>query len=163
MQNEKVFEFLKPGNSDLVNYSHRTMVEANAIQIMSNGFDYVKSLYNTTDPISNDPAQIKYWFNIRKQYGKFVVVISISKNILEHYACKLSQSINCGAVAVEEVLCEKTPFYDDEEEEYIFTLPKQFIKGYVNSDTGEIIENPEFNPLYDSPQFKQNIDRLIMN
>jgi hypothetical protein len=39
-------------------------------------------------------------------------------------------------------------------------LSSQFIKGYVNHRSGIIVKNPDFDPLYNSPNFLKNIDLL---
>jgi hypothetical protein len=42
----------------------------------------------------------------------------------------------------------------------MYQLSSQFIKGYVNHRTGEIVKNPGFDPWYNSPGFMKNIDLL---
>jgi len=84
------------------------------------------------------------------------MVIGISRYIFDKYADLIrSKGVN---IYIENVLCNTPPEFDDEAEEYRYTLPIQFVKGYVNYVTGETEKNPNFNPDYDSPMFEKNID-----
>jgi hypothetical protein len=42
----------------------------------------------------------------------------------------------------------------------VYQLSSQFIKGYINHRTGEIVKNPGFDPFYNSANFLRNIDLL---
>ena len=48
----------------------------------------------------------------------------------------------------------------DENSDEIYTLPKQFIKGYFNYMEGTIIKNPDFDFNYMPPQFEENLKKL---
>lgn len=86
------------------------------------------------------------------------MIIGISRNIFDKYAQLIrSKGIN---TYIENILCDTAPEFDDEAEEYRYTLPTQYIKGYVNYVTGETVKNPSFNPNYDSPNFLNNLNSL---
>jgi hypothetical protein len=59
----------------------------------------------------------------------------------------------------ENVLTEAPPRRNDNSD-LVYQLSSQFVKGYINHRTGEIVKNPGFDPWYNSPGFMKNIDLL---
>ena len=108
----------------------------------------------------NDIVVLKYLHNLRKDYGKYNIIICIANKIYELYIEKLKKISKEQEFAVEEILTEKPPNFDEERDQLIFTLPKQYIKGYFNEETSEIVKNFEFDPFYNPNKFMENIEKL---
>ena len=147
------------GNDKEVNtYIHYTKEESVATKILKEGFKFVDSFYKTALPVSGDKLDITVKHNSRKYYGDYLIVISISTDIVNHYSQQLEEAgiKNC---SFENILTE-TPRVKTENADLEYLLPNKFIKGYVNHRTGEITKNPEFDPMYNSPAFMRNIDFL---
>lgn len=159
MLEKKYMDFVIPETGGLLNYTHKTKTESIANQIMKQGFEFVDSLQKTTDSVTADPVHLQYWHNLRERYGSYTIVISISKAILDHYILKLNKKKQ-NQVAVEQLLTIKKPWIDDNDEE-VYTLPPEFIKGWFNHKTGIIVNNPIHNPNYTSPVFEENFDTLL--
>ncbi|NOZ46186.1 MAG: hypothetical protein GXO79_05325 [Chlorobi bacterium] len=159
---EKIINFLSPGDSSLFIYIHRTPSEQLANKIMQEGFEFYDSLHNTTDVIINDPIHIQYWLKIREHYGNYTIVISLKKTVFFKYLELIKKNPNYPKihVEVEQILTEKTPYVNANDDK-IFTLSKHFIKGYFNNTTKETVYNPEYDPLFDSPVFEKNLTTII--
>jgi len=103
-------------------YLHTTDTVENAKSICENGLEF-KDFDKTTDSINSVDALV-YNLNIRRDYGNFTVIIQISGNISNY-----------------ETISRKG--YDKNNEE-IFILPPQYIKGYFDRTTYKIFANPLF-------------------
>lgn len=103
-----------------ITYLHTTPSEETARIICGEGFIF-EEFGNTTDEV-NDEVTLAYKLLIRKQYGKFTIIIQINENVKDRYYEEIS-----------------TPNDDD-----TFTLPPRYIRGYYNRETREIIKNPLF-------------------
>jgi hypothetical protein len=101
-------------------FVHTTNTEEKAKSICENGFRYKK--FDKTADYVCDRVTLEYMLAIRKHYGDFIIIILISRRITNYDA-----------------LCQME---FDEENEEIFTLPHQFIKGYYNRITNELYKNP---------------------
>jgi len=109
--------------------------------------------------VFNDKLYLIHRHNEHKQFGEYVIVISISKKIFNHYTQELSK-IKAKNIAVEQVLTE-VPHYTDDNSEEVYTCPRQFIKGYFNYLDGTIIRNSDFNSNYTSKKFEENLKNLV--
>lgn len=138
-------------------YIHYTKDKDVAEKIIEIGFKFVDTFYKTAEPITNDRLDLIYKHYLHKHYGKFVVIISISKTIYNKYLNEISKIKK--VVNVEQILSEKSPMLNENLDE-VFLLPKQYVKGYVDTETGEITRNPNFDPTFDSPMFKKNLESL---
>ncbi|HOU74538.1 MAG TPA: TetR/AcrR family transcriptional regulator [Tenuifilum sp.] len=158
---EVVLKFIFDGTYPGENYYffiHYTREKQVVDSILKTGFKYIESFHNSAEQIIDDKLDFLYKHNIYKPYGNFIVVIGISRNIFDKYAQLIrSKGIN---TYIENILCDTAPEFDDEAEEYRYTLPTQYIKGYVNYVTGETVKNPSFNPDYDSTNFLNNLNSL---
>jgi hypothetical protein len=103
-------------------FLHTTDTIEKAKSICENGFRFKK--FDKTSDYVCDAVTLTYMLNIRKHYGDFTVILQISKDT-PHYE-KISEME-----------------YDDEGEE-VFVLPPQYIKGYYNRITNEIVANSLF-------------------
>lgn len=153
-----VLKYLFEGEKDTRLFVHYTKDEAVARKIFEDGFRFVESFDKTAEPIINDPVDLTYKHNVKKYYGKYMLVISISNSIYSKYdnELKMLKKLN---VQVEQILTEVQPCVNENKDDVYF-LSHQFVKGYVNYETGEMLSNPAFNPNYDSLIFKENLERL---
>jgi hypothetical protein len=155
---EKVFNFIIDSKKDKNTYLHYTMDEQVALSILSEGFRFTDSFHKTALPVSDDKLDLLINHNNKKYYGDYIIVISISNEIVAFYASEL-QNAGIKDYSFENILTEAPPV-KNENSETTYLLPSQYIKGYVNYRTGEVISNPVFNPGFTSPGFSENIMRI---
>jgi hypothetical protein len=156
---KKVSSFLFDNESEVNLFLHYTTSEKVAKTILQNGFKFVNSFYKTAEYIYNDELYLIHRHHEHKQFGDYVIVICISKELFKKYTSELNK-IKSKNIAVEQLLTETPPSLDENAEE-VYTLPKQFIKGYFNYTNGDIVRNPEFNYNYNSDSFKNNLQKLV--
>jgi hypothetical protein len=155
---EDIVNYIFEEEDDAVIFIHYTRDEDVSDKILKEGFKFRNSFYKTAESVFRDKVDFLYKHSRHKQFGKYTVIITISKKVYDHYNSIISQSGKAD-VLIEQILTEKEPEMD-ENHEPVYTLPKQFIKGYINYEKGEIIQNPDFNYHYDSDKFKKNIQAL---
>jgi hypothetical protein len=153
---EKPMGFLLEDENNSKIYIHYTKDEADARNIIREGFRFADSFYKTALPVTHDRLDLLIKHNGRKSFGNYMVIICISEKIFHHYSGELDKK-GLKGVAVENVLTVTQPFRN-ENADIIYQLSNKFIKGYINHQTGEIISNPDYNPLYDSALFVQNLE-----
>jgi hypothetical protein len=164
--NEKLFEekqlnYLFEKVNDSKTYIHYTKDENDAISILTNGFRFVDTFYKTALPITNDKLDLIVKHNSRKYYGEYIIIISVSNNVISKYS---SDARKAGIINFNiENIITQGPAQRNENSDLVFILPNKFIKGYINHVTGEIIDNPEFNPEYFSIEFDENIRKFKDN
>lgn len=156
--NDKTLNFILENEKDSRIYIHYTRDENDAKNILREGFKFIDSFYKTALPVSNDKLDLLIKHNSRKDFGDYILVLCISNEIVRYYSEELE---NTGEKSFffENILTE-TPPVKNENSDIVYLLPDQYVKGYINQSTGEIITNPDFNPEYSSPQFMVNIDRI---
>lgn len=144
-------------SEDIVTFLHNTNDESVAKKIMLEGFEFQSHLDYTTDVVSaKDPVTIKYFSIVRQAYGKFTLVIQISRLLIEEYSGKLKDKEH----HFSEVLSTK-PSYLGPDEELIFCLAPNFIKGYICITDQEFHANPKFDPSLKLPIFDKNLERIL--
>ena len=135
-KNEYMFIF---EDEKLNTYLHTTY-EERAKSILINGFFVNSYLENTCDSVYDEI--FTFWYNYRKHYGNYCIVIQIPTNIDK--VDELSELVDNETF----VKIYNKVFNDMEEEfEFDYLIPSQFIKGYFDRVTNEFIENPLFNPI----------------
>ena len=143
------------GNQGCKTFIHYTRQEETAKMILSQGFKFAESFHKTAEEIGSDQIDLIYKHSIRKYFGKFIIIICQSDKIISYYETHLKKLENVN-LNVEQILTEISPILNENQEE-IFTCPKQYVKGYLNYETGRIVSNPVFNPEYDSTIFAKNL------
>lgn len=144
-------------NTDQMKYLHNTASEQVANCILKGGFNFEKYLENTTDPVSGlDIVEIRYFMNTRCCYGDYTIVIAIGRNLVTKYSEMLLET-DC--TFVEALTTEEPQLSADEE--YIYTLHPQFVKGYINQADQVIVKNPGFAPYKDLAIFEDNVRMLL--
>ena len=158
---EKTLSYILENVSDSKIYIHYTKEEADAKSIITNGFRFADTFYKTALPVSNDKLDLIIKHNSRKYFGDYLIIICISNKVIDSYTSELDKA-GINNYFIENILTETPPVINDNSD-LVFLVPEQFIKGYLNHKTGEIVQNPDFNPKYNSPGFKSNIDRMKEN
>lgn len=153
---EDIINFIFDDEDESLLYLHYTKSENVARQIFEEGFRFSQSFYKTTELARNDEIELVYKHNQRKAYGKYIIVISIAKDIYYSYKKEADKYPD---VHVEEILSSTGPFLD-ENNEVTHVLSKFYVKGFVNYESGEIVRNPVFNAKYDSETFKKNLSGI---
>lgn len=128
---EAVMKFLFANEKDSKIFVHYTKDINVAKKIFEEGFKFADSFEKTAEQIINDSVDLTYKHNIRKYYGKYIIVICISNNIYNYYDEEI-KLISKQNMQVEQVLTDIAPCFNDNMDE-VFTLSNHYIKGYVNS------------------------------
>jgi hypothetical protein len=155
---KETLDFIFENEINLNTYLHYTRDKDVAGSIIQDGFRFANSFHKTALQVLKDNLDLKIKHINKKHFGEYIIVISISRDVYNFYSLELEKAAirNC---AIENILTDVVPVKDSNSD-LIFLLPHQFIKGYVNYVTGEIVRNPDFDPWYNSPEFLKNIGRL---
>lgn len=158
MLNKKFRQFLFEDDDKTKLFLHYTAKQDVAKKILEEGFIFVNSFYKTAVSIYNDELYLVHRHHEHKQYGHYVIVICISKDMYNHYSIELNKR-HAKNIAVEQILTEH-PIKKDDEGEELYILPQQFVKGYFNYMDGTMEENPEFDYNYHSDIFEKNLKKI---
>lgn len=151
-------EFLFENYAEMKTYMHYTKEEADAKNILADGFRFVDSFYKTALPVTRDNLDLKIKHDSRKFFGDYLIIICISNDIVNYYSMEMEKH-HIKNHTFENILTEQ-PATRNENSDITYQLSNKFIKGYVNHKTGEIVKNPEFDPWYNSPEFAKNLEAL---
>lgn len=144
------------GVDDSILFLHITNHLETAKAIMEQGFRFESQLTYSTDRVNaGDPVEINYFLVERKEYGDYTIIIQIDKSLFGQY----SRLAEAAKLHFEEIFTISVPVISDNDE-YIYTLSPRYIRGVFNKKTGEMIENPDFNPSYNAPEYLENYVRL---
>lgn len=152
---ESTTSFILENDDKLKIYMHYTREEADAMNILKQGFRFANSFYKTALPVTRDKLDMIIKHNSQKYYGHYLIIISISKDIVDKYSSEIKKA-GLKNVSFENLLTDNPPMRN-ENSEPVYILPHQFVKGYINHLTGEITKNPVFDPTYNSPAFLKNL------
>lgn len=152
---EKLTGLVNRNNTCIV-LLHNTDKLHKAKSILRNGFKFESQLTYSTDRINpNDIVEINYFLVERKEYGDFTIVMEIDKEIMRRYSA-LAESANLN---FEDIFTIEEPYLSDNDE-MVYTLSHYYIKCILNNKTGEVCENPVFDPGFDSLIYTDNFNRL---
>ncbi len=152
---EKISNFILENDDRLKIFMHYTRYEDDARNILRQGFLFANYFHKTALQVTRDKLDMIIKHNSQKYYGHFLVVISISAGTVNKYTEEIRKS-GLKNVSFENIITE-SPVRRNENGEPLYTLPKHFIKGYINHISGEITVNPDYNPDYISPSFDKNL------
>lgn len=155
---DRTLNFILENEKDTRIFVHYTRDENDAKNILREGFKFIDSFYKTALPVSNDKLDLMIKHNSRKDFGEYILVLCISDKIVKYYSEELEKTGE-KSLFFENILTETPPVKNDNSDN-VYLLPYQYVKGYINHISGEIITNPDFNPAFTSPQFKVNIERI---
>ncbi len=156
--NDNILNYIFKDTKDKKLFLHYTQEKTIADKVLKEGFQFRYSFYKTAYKITLDRLDLIYKHSRSKYFGKNVLILSISTEIYNYYTEELKK-ISPPEAFVEQILTEVLPFHD-ENNDVVYALSNKFVKGYFNYETGEMTDNPEFNPNYDSDIFKKNLARL---
>jgi len=159
--NDRLFEeqplnFLLENEKDTKIFIHYTREEDVARNILKNGFLFVDSFYKTALSVTGDRLDLLMKHNSRKSFGDYLIILCLGNKITGYYSAEIEKNRLRG-VAVENVLTEKPPV-KNENSDQVYLLPNRFVKGFINHQTGEMVSNPEYDPNYDSENFRKNLE-----
>ncbi len=155
-----VLDFLYENGNKLKSFVHYTGGKEVVDKILGEGFLFSGSFHKTAEIlIPNDNITLSYKHNLSRYFGKFVIVIAIDKKNYEDFVITIRDS-GLGNYPVEQLLTDQITSAGNDEDMYLF--PRQFIKGYVNYETGEVFRNDQFYPDYIPPAFAENIEKLAV-
>lgn len=155
---DNTINFILENEKDLKIYIHYTKNKADADSILRDGFKFTDSFYKTALPVSKDRLDLRIKHNSRKIFGEYLIVICISNDIVDYYSSELDKA-GIRNFSFENILTVPHSVENDNSE-LVFQLVAQYIKGFVNYRTGEMVKNPGFDPKFDSPDFIKNIGLL---
>jgi len=143
--------------NDVVTFLHNTKTKETADKIIKQGFEFQSHLDYTTDVVSaKDSITIKYFSIVRQAYGDFTIIMQISKQIIEDFSAPLVTKSH----HFSEVLTVKPPTMGTEDD-MIYCLAPNFVKGYINFHSAEFVANPTFNSSLILPVFNENLKRIL--
>jgi hypothetical protein len=148
-------DFIFENGDEVRMFIHYTKEKKIADFIMKDGFRFDTSLYKTTESVHNDMVNLTYKHSLRKHYGQYIMILGISSRVYLRYNNELKN--HHANVLVEHILASEL----SSEEEVLFLLPPQYVKGYINYETGMITRNPAYQPDFDSPDFERRLKLLI--
>ena len=153
---DEVGAFILPDSDRVEMFSHRTFSKEIADKILEEGFRFRDSFQKTTDQIVNDIVYIRYWDGLRKHYGSYIVIIAFAKSVYQHIMERLNPKFE-----IQQALSTiSDPSSEDDLEDCVYLLPRQYVKGYINRESGEMKRNEDFNPDYLPPTLDEQIEFL---
>lgn len=167
---KRYFEFIK-STDEVITYAHRTGHKQSAEETLIEGFEHRPHFEDSADACGSNLELIsRNHFARTKAFGDYTVVIGIGKELFLKYRQKILEtykdynsrtdkpiSLDSIRDAVQNFLAEEPSVNEQEVETHY--LPLQFVKGYFNDKTGELVRNPGYNPNYDCEEFEENIRR----
>ncbi|NOZ48294.1 MAG: hypothetical protein GXO79_16190 [Chlorobi bacterium] len=151
----KIYDYIFENEKETIIFLHYTKDREVAELIVKNGFKYRNSFYKTAENVYNDKVDFLNKHMRHKHFGKFVIILSIAKRTYNYYLNEINKGDN-QKLLIEHVLSLEKVVKNDNEDN-IYTIPTQFVKGYLNYETGEIQNNLNFDYNFDSEMFKRNI------
>jgi hypothetical protein len=145
------------GDEKLYTFLHNTDTEEMARHIMKHGLLFENHLLNTSDHVSGtDLVELNNFRMIRKYYGNYTIVIQISSRLVEDFSRRLKET----HYHFSEALSKTRPSYNKEENP-VYVLPEQFVRGYFDHLQNKGVDNPRFDPWYFPLYFEDNLQRLL--
>ncbi len=145
------------GGPEVYTFLHNTTSRVRAENILKRGLRFESHLLNTSDQVAGtDLVELNYFRMIRRYYGNFTVVIQINTKLVEDFSRRLRHT----PYHFSEALSKTRPTYNKEENP-IYVLPEQFIRGYFDHSTLTGHPNPRFDPHFFPLYFEDNLQRLL--
>jgi len=142
---------------NVLTFLHNTKNKEVAQNILDYGFQFNSHIDYTTDCVSaKDIVTVKYFTITRHAYGDFTIIIQIGKQIIEYYSHILKNK----KYHFSELFSVKPPVLGSDDD-YIYQLAPQFVRGFIDSKSGELFINSKFNPEYNPRFFQDNLDKIL--
>ena len=152
---EGISELVSPMDG-LCTLLHKTDSEKISKKIIGTGFNFIDNLMNTTDNVGGlNEIHYDWWLTMRKAYGNQIIAIQFNQNKIYEHIKKFTNK----KFLLDHVMSYQR-FFHNEENEFVYTLPREYVKGYIDQSKGKINLNKDFNPNYVVPDeiIKRNID-----
>jgi len=144
-------------------YFHYTPKESNAEKICSQGFKYINSFYKTAEEIDNDWSYDAFLHYRQRYFGDFIMVIKIPKECTKWREELINEIGIKNWPPTENILSDILLTEDNELNHLNYILPCRFIKGFFNYKTGQLFDNPNFDPHLTKEDLRERIKRLTLN
>jgi len=145
------------GDPELYTYLHNTDSLKNVHSILKQGFRFKGYLEYTAESISGmDSVELRYFMHKRQSYGRYTIVLQISREMLDLYSAQIRGTHHNYAE-----IFSISKELDDEENEVIFLLPVIFIKGYFDHVSKQSYLSEFFNPYKELDVFKENLKEIM--
>ncbi|MFZ5939911.1 MAG: hypothetical protein ACOYXB_05005 [Bacteroidota bacterium] len=154
---ERIQDFILQDPVETVLYVRYFSRKSEVEHTLGHGFRFVDSFHHDLENIGKDKLDLVYKHNMRKNQGEYLVIIGIARELFHRYDEVLALQ-KMRHFSIEHIL--SSPCNASGEPDDIYLLPLQFVKGYVNYNTGEVYRNPQYNPEFCPDDFEKNIDRL---
>lgn len=146
-------------DEEVLTFLHNTPTEQIAQNILDEGFRFNSHIDYSTDNVSaKDEVTVKYFTLTRQAYGDYTVIIQIDRRIIEKYSSVLENTPHHFSEVL--TVVDPIPTSDDE---FIYQLAPQFVKGYIYSTECKLVLNPKFQPKCDCDIFKMNLKQILNN
>ena len=140
--NKASLDFIQERLIDSRVYIHFTGEKFISEKIVKEGFKYAYSFEKTTVEISHSFVDVKYKFQLHKNYGNFLIVICIPLSLFDNYKSK-------GTTTQRDALCNLGLSDHHPEEELNYTLSPRYVYGYIDLKHKKIFKNEHY--LYKGP------------
>ncbi len=128
-----------------VNFIHVTDRHS-AMSIIESGFFFENPLYKTADQVSGQDVWLDFWWHQRKFYGNQIIVLSMSKLLLDHCSLLCKTELNSKINSFQLLNANKIERFVDGEIQ--LNIANIFVKGYIDLVEGIIYKNEKFDPNY---------------
>jgi hypothetical protein len=153
---DKIRSFIQTNSSDFRVFIHFTSDRSVAEQIIKEGFKYTDSFYKTTQEIFRDINDLDYKLQLYRQYGDFLIIINIPKELFD-FTQKENELIK------HDSLVDSAISLYNSNDDLVFKLSSIFIKGYIDFNSNSIIKNngflKGFNIIDFQDQIKERLDK----
>jgi len=154
---DEIRSFIQSNVSDFRVFIHFTSDKSVAEQIIKEGFKYSGSFYKTTQEISSDLRDLVYRLQLYRQYGNFLIILNIPKELFD-FAQKENEPIK------HDSLVDSAISLYNSNDDLGYKLSSIFIKGYIDFNNHTIIENnaflKDFNVNDFQDQIKERLNKL---
>lgn len=151
---DKIRSFIQTNLSDFRVFMHFTSDRSVAEQIIKEGFKYSESFYKTTQEISRDIKDLDYKLQLYRQYGDFLIIINIPKELLD-FAQKENEPIK------HDSLVDSAISLYNSNDDLGYKLSSIFIKGYIDVNNNTIIKNNGFLKGFNINDFQDQIKERL--
>lgn len=143
--------------NEVLTFLHNAPSKDAAENILKEGFRFNSHIDYSTDNVSaKDEVTVKYFALTRQAYGSYTIIIQIARSIIEKYSSVLENTQH----HFSEVLTVAEP-YPTSDDEFIYQLAPQFVKGYIYSQECQLVLNSRFDPDCDCLIFEKNLEQIL--
>jgi len=131
-------------------FIHFTRDKTIADSILENGFKFAECFYRTSQEVTLNNVELKYKFNLYKDYGNYLIILSIPKELFEN--SPFDENSDQKISLIENGLCNEI-----KDDYFNFILPNIFINGYFDLLKNNIKRNEKFLKGFELEFYKSRI------